>query len=125
MKLLLDTHVLLWWLDDPFLLSDAARIEIASARNAVFVSAISVQEIVIKQARGLLTCPQPILPQIVASRFSPLSITLDHAQALLDLPPLHKDPFDRQLVAQAQAESMTLVTRDATLARYAVPVLTA
>jgi PIN domain nuclease of toxin-antitoxin system len=124
-RLLLDTHAFLWWLDDPQLLADAARIEIANPRNAVFVSAVCIQEIVLKQARNKLTCPDPILPLIAENRFTPLPITLDHAQAVRDLPPLHKDPFDRQLVAQARVEGMTFVTRDGTLAGYGVPVLAA
>jgi PIN domain nuclease of toxin-antitoxin system len=125
MKLLLDTHVVLWWLDNPLLLADAARIEIANSRNAVFVSAICIQEIVLKQARNRLECSDPVLPLVAVNRFSPLPITLDHAQAMRDLPPLHKDPFDRQLVAQAHVEGMTLVTRDAQLAKYGIPVLEA
>jgi PIN domain nuclease of toxin-antitoxin system len=125
MRLLLDTHVLLWWLDDPASLSDAARIEIANPRNAVYVSAASLQEIVIKQAQNKLTCPDPLLPSLEENRFSPLPITLDHALAMGSLPPLHKDPFDRQLLAQCQAERMTLVTRDDTLTKYGVPFLLA
>ena len=66
-RLLLDTHVFLWWLDEPRLLSDPARIEIANPRNAVFVSAVCVQEIVLKQARNRLACPEPILPLIDAN----------------------------------------------------------
>src|SRR5438552_2911613 len=110
MKLLLDTHVFLWWLDEPRLLSDSARVEVANPRNAVFVSSVCIQEIVLKQARNLLTCPEPVLPLIDANRFWPLPIMPEHAQAMRDLPPLHKDPFDRQLVAQCRVESMTLIT---------------
>jgi PIN domain nuclease of toxin-antitoxin system len=122
-KLLLDTHVFLWWIDEPKLLSDLARLEIADPRNAVFVSAVCIQEIVLKQARNRLKCADPILPLVTVNRFTPLPVTLDHAQAMRDLPPLHKDPFDRQLIAQAEVEGMTLVTRDKTLAGYRVPLL--
>lgn len=125
MNLLLETHVFLWWLDDPLLLKDVARIEIANPRNAVYVSAVCVQEIVLKQARNRLTCPEPILPQIGANRFTPLPITPDRAQAMRDLLPLHKDPFDRQLVAQSRVEGLNPVTRDEKLAEYGVPVLRA
>ena len=125
MKLLLDTHAFLWWLDDPLLLADGARIEIANPRNAVFVSAVCVQEIVIKQALKRLSCPETVLPLIAANRFSPLPITLEHAQAMRDLPRLHKDPFDRQLVAQSRVEGMMLVTRDPIIADYGIPVLIA
>jgi PIN domain nuclease of toxin-antitoxin system len=124
-KLLLDTHVFLWWLDDPLLMTDAARIEIADPRNAVFVSAVCIQEVVLKQANNRLECSDPILPLIATNRFTPLPITLEHAQAMRDLPPLHKDPFDRQLIAQGRVEGMTVVTRDEMFARYGVPVLEA
>jgi PIN domain nuclease of toxin-antitoxin system len=124
-KLLLDTHVFLWWLDEPKTLSDLARLEIADPRNAVFVSAVCIQEIVLKQALHRLECTDPIIPLVGANRFTPLPITLEHAQAMRDLPPLHKDPFDRQLVAQARVEGMTLVTRDRVLAGYGILVLEA
>lgn len=125
MKLLLDTHVLLWWLEDPALLADEARVAVANPRNAVYVSASSVQEITIKQARNRLTCPEPLLPLLDENKFSRLPVTLDHALALRALPPLHKDPFDRQLVAQCRCEDLTLVTRDRMQMKYDVPVIAA
>lgn len=125
MRLLLDTHVLLWWLEDPAILADVARVEIANPRNVVYVSAVSVQEIMIKQSRKRLTCPEPLLPLLDENRFSSLPVTLDHALALGSLPLLHKDPFDRQLVAQCLIEEMTLVTRDSVLKKYAAPVIAA
>jgi PIN domain nuclease of toxin-antitoxin system len=125
MKLLLDTHVLLWWLEDPMLIAEMARIEIANPRNAAYVSAASMQEIVIKQGQKRLDCPEPLLPLLDVNRFSHLPVTLAHAMALRELPLLHKDPFDRQLVAQCHCEAMTLVTRDRALSRYVVPFLVA
>ena len=125
MKLLLDTHVFLWWLSDPSLIADASRIEIANPRNAVYVSATSIQEIVIKQAQNRLSCPEPLLPLLDENRFSHLPVTLTHALAIASLPPLHKDPFDRQLVAQCHAEAMTLVSRDRILREYGVSFLLA
>ena len=125
MKLLLDTHVLLWWLDDPALLADAARVAIANPRNAVYVSAVSAQEIAIKASLNRLTWPGPLLPLLDANRFSRLPVTLEHALALRSLPLVHKDHFDRQLVAQCLVEKMTLVTRDPVLKQYAAPVLAA
>lgn len=125
MKLLLDTHSLLWWLEDPTLIAETARIEIANPRNAVYVSAASLQEIVIKQRQNRLTCPEPLLPLLDVNRFSHLPITLTHALALRELPLLHKDPFDRQLVAQCRCDAMTLVTRDRVLMTYDVSFLLA
>ena len=81
MKLLLDTHVRLWWLEDPPLIADAARVEIANPRNAVYVSAASIQEIVIKQGQKRLSCPEPLLPLLDENNFSHLPVTLAHALA--------------------------------------------
>jgi PIN domain nuclease of toxin-antitoxin system len=125
MKLLLDTHVLLWWLEDPPLITEPARIEIANPRNAVYVSAASIQEIVIKQGQKRLSCSEPLLPLLDENKFSHLPVTLAHAMALRDLPLLHKDPFDRQLLAQCRYEGMTLATRDRTLTKYDVPFVIA
>ena len=125
MKLLLDTHVYLWWLADPSQLAEEARIAIAGHRNFVFVSAASVVEIAIKQANGKLTASEPPEDQLEACRFRELPLKVVHAAALRALPPIHKDPFDRMLIAQAQAEGMTLVTRDPVLKRYGVQLLAA
>jgi PIN domain nuclease of toxin-antitoxin system len=128
-RLLLDTHVLLWWLADDPALNDAARAAIADPANAVWVSAASAWEIAIKSALGRLHLPQPaceFVPVALAENdFAPLPIAVDHALRVADLPPLHGDPFDRMLIAQALAEGLTLVTADAALARYPVPVLDA
>ena len=118
MKLLLDTQVLLWWLEDPSTIAEAARIEIANPRNVAYVSAASIQEIVIKQGQNRLSCPDDLLPLLDVNKFSHLPITLEHALRLRLLPPLHKDPFDRVLLAQCRAEDMTLVTRDRVLMKY-------
>jgi PIN domain nuclease of toxin-antitoxin system len=125
MKLLLDTHVLLWWLEDPSIIADSARIEIANPRNAAFVSAASIQEIVLKQEQKRLSCPDDLLPLLDVNRFSHLPVTLHHALTLRVLLPLHKDPFDRMLLAQCRSDGMTLVTRDRVLTKYDAPFLLA
>jgi PIN domain nuclease of toxin-antitoxin system len=125
MKLLLDTHVLLWWLDDPRRLSTEAAAAIRDPANEVFVSAASAWEIAIKKALGKLDAPNNLMEALNACRFSPLSIAIKHALAIQDLPPRHHDPFDRMLLAQATAEGMTLVTRDAEMLKYAVPGIVA
>src|SRR5262245_27684838 len=102
----------MWWLDDPFLLADEARVAIANPRNFVFVSATSIIEIAIKQASGKLKAGEPPEAMLDACRFRELPLKIVHAATLRDLPPVHKDPFDRLLVAQALAEGMTLVSRD-------------
>ncbi|MGD9854592.1 MAG: type II toxin-antitoxin system VapC family toxin [Planctomycetaceae bacterium] len=92
MNLLLDTHVVLWWLDDPALLSSAARTAIADPQNMVFVSAAVAWEIAIKRALGKLTSPPDFETAMQVSGFQPLPITITHALAAGGLPPHHRDP---------------------------------
>lgn len=125
MRLLLDTHVLLWWLAADASLGKRARAAIGAPRASVFVSAASAWEISIKRALGKLVAPDDIAEQLAAHRFEPLSITIDHASAAGDLSPHHADPFDRMLVAQAHAEELTIVTRDPRFASYGIPTLAA
>ncbi len=125
MNLLLDTHVVLWWLDDPALLSSKARTAIAEGSNPTFVSAAAAWEIAIKKARGKLEAPDNLEEVLEQERFQPLPITLHHALAVGSLPPLHEDPFDRIQVAQAKVEGLTLVTRDSFQKKYGVPFIEA
>jgi PIN domain nuclease of toxin-antitoxin system len=113
------------WLQDPGLLSDRARVAIANPRNAVFVSAVLMIEIAIKQAHGKLKIEEPLEAQLKACRFHELPLTIAHAAALRDLPVLHQDPFDRMLAAQALVEGLTLVTRDSLLRQYDIPAIAA
>jgi len=123
MKLLLDTHVLLWWLDDPENISEAAGSAIRSPENPVYVSAATIWEIVIKKALGKLDAPDNLNEVLRACQFSPLSITAEHAMAVGGLQPHHHDPFDRILIAQAKVEGLVIVTRDSDVLRYSVPHL--
>ncbi|MCL4863618.1 MAG: type II toxin-antitoxin system VapC family toxin [Caldilineaceae bacterium] len=126
MNLLLDTHVFLWAIDDDPRLSNAARAAIIDGNNVVFVSAATAWEISIKKAIGKLTIPQgSYLDELRLHRFTPLNITTEHALAVADLPPHHKDPFDRLLIAQAQIEKLTLVTADVRIKQYAVQLIEA
>lgn len=123
--MLLDTHVVLWWLAADPSLAQRARAAIAAPRASVFVSAASAWEISIKRALGKLVAPDDLAEQLAAHRFDELAITIAHASAAGALPPHHSDPFDRMLVAQALAEDLTVVTRDPRFALYGVPTLTA
>ena len=125
MRLLLDTHVLLWWLADGQTLSPTARAAIADGSNLVAISAVSAWEISIKRALGKLSVPDDLEYQITANGFVALPITISDGLAAGGLPRHHDDPFDRMLVAQAQAESLTVVTRDARFAHYDIDVLRA
>jgi PIN domain nuclease of toxin-antitoxin system len=124
MNLLLDTHVFLWAVDNSPDLSPDAREAIVDGQNIVYVSAATAWEISIKRAIGKLKIPQSdYLEELRLHRFTPLSITTEHALAVEDLPPLHKDPFDRMLIAQAQEEKLTLVTRDPRMKLYNVRII--
>jgi len=124
-NLLLDTHVLLWWLDDHPALSKPCRSAIADGNNLVFVSAVVIWEIRIKQALGKLKVPSAFRAILDQQSFNWLSITVEHAHALENLPAHHRDPFDRMLVAQAGIEGFTLVTHDPIFRKYKIPIMLA
>jgi PIN domain nuclease of toxin-antitoxin system len=121
MRLLLDTHLLLWAAGQPKKLPAAARKLIANPRNSLCFSAASLWEIAIKNALGrddFQADPGVLRRGLLESGYEELPITGDHAMAVAVLPALHGDPFDRMLVAQAAVEGMTLVTADAQVAKY-------
>jgi PIN domain nuclease of toxin-antitoxin system len=123
-KLLLDTHALLWWLDGDDRLTPEATEAIAGA-ELVAVSAASAWEIGIKQALGKLDGPVDLSAEMATNGFTGLPITVAHALAAGALPLHHADPFDRMLVAQSRLEGLTLVTRDDRLAVYGIAHLRA
>lgn len=125
MKLLLDTHLLLWAAGDPDQLSMKARALIEEADNELFFSAASLWEIAIKRGLGRTDFhvdARVLRRSLLDNGYSELAITSEHAVAIDTLPPLHKDPFDRILVAQAMVEGITLLTTDALVAKYPGPV---
>jgi PIN domain nuclease of toxin-antitoxin system len=123
-RLLLDTHALLWWLADESL-HPGAQDAIADPANLVAVSAASAWEISIKKALGKLAAPDDLEQQVEAGGFVPLPISTAHGTAAGQLPHHHDDPFDRMLIAQAFAEGLTIVTRDKRFDDYGVAVLPA
>ena len=123
MKLLLDTHVLLWWLDNPALLSEDARDAISEPTNDVFVSSAVAWEIAIKRGLGKLTAASDLESAIQACDFRMLPITMAPALATESLPPHHRDPFDRLLIVQALDEGLTILTADRAFEPYRVPVV--
>jgi PIN domain nuclease of toxin-antitoxin system len=122
MKLLLDTHAVLWWLADADL-DPQALDAIADPGNLVFVSAASVWEAAIKAGLGKLDIPEPLDVAFRDDGFEPMPIAFAHAERAGGLPVHHRDPFDRMLIAQAQIEGLTIVTRDPAFAPYDVTVL--
>ena len=125
MNLLLDTHVLLWWLDDNPILLTNSKDAIADGSNIVFVSAVTIWEIKIKHTLGKLEIPVNFREVLEQQAFTMLSITVDHAHLIGKLPPHHRDPFDRMLIAQAMFEHFTLVTRDSRFKQYEVSTIRA
>jgi PIN domain nuclease of toxin-antitoxin system len=126
MRLLLDTHAFIWWDSDPGQLSAAALAALRNPANEVWVSAVSVWEMVIKAQLGKLSLRLPladIVAQQQANGLRFLPVTLSHVLAVEGLPPIHKDPFDRLLVAQATVEGAELVSGDRVFAQYPVRVL--
>lgn len=116
MRILLDTHVLIWWDEGARLSRDADR-AIREAEQ-VYVSAVSGWEIAIKTSLGRLRPKRTVAEAAAESGFEELPVFLRHAEALTGLPPHHRDPFDRMLVAQALVEGLTIVTRDANFRPY-------
>lgn len=123
MRLLLDTHALIWWLNGDARLSRAAKAAIGDADNAVYVSAASAWEITTKHRLGKLSAgplADDVEREIVNQNFDPLPVTLGHGQRAGALPGPHKDPFDRMLIAQAQAERLALVSNETIFDHYGV-----
>lgn len=125
MRLLLDTHALIWWLEGGARLRDEARAAIRSRANEVRVSPVSAVEISIKVAKGKLEAPGDLAAQIVRHGFTALPVTIEHGIAMLGFPTKHGDPFDRLLIAQARREGLTIVTADRAFAAYDVPIMPA
>ena len=125
MKLILDTHVILWWLEDRTNVSESARDAISDPTNIAMVSAVSAWEVAIKRGLGKLDAPSDFVESIEFCGFLSLPITMKHGMATESLPLHHRDPFDRMLIAQAIVENATLVTRDPLIRLYGIPTITA
>jgi PIN domain nuclease of toxin-antitoxin system len=127
MRALLDTHTFLWWVTDDPQLSPLARAIIEDGGNELYLSAASAWEIAIKVQTGRLPLPVPpaeFVPQhMQESGFQPMPVQITHALRVYDLPPLHRDPFDRLLVAQALAEGFPIVTADPLIRQYEIETL--
>jgi PIN domain nuclease of toxin-antitoxin system len=125
MILLLDTHTLIWTLENNPTLSHMARDTIINGENMIFVSSVSAWEICIKKSMGKLETPDNLYEEIRLHRFTELKINFEHARLAGKLPAIQRDPFDRMLISQAMIEKLTLITRDKQIAQYDVNCLTA
>ena len=125
LRLLLDTHTFVWCLSDVPKLTEEARTAIAEPRNDVFVSAVTGWEISVKRAKGRMIAPDNLSAMIGEKGFIHLPLTFHHVEQAGNLPMHHRDPIDRLLVAQAQAEGLILVTRDAFIPLYGIRTMAA
>lgn len=125
MKYLLDTHILLQWLNNDRTLSHKISEIIANPDNIIFVSSVNTWEITIKKSLGKLEAPNDIEKAIEANEFQKLPITIEHSTYIANLPLYHKDPFDRLLIAQAIVERLTLLTCDTQIPKYSVHIIQA
>jgi PIN domain nuclease of toxin-antitoxin system len=123
LRLLLDTHAALWWLRNDGDLGEAAIDELADESNDVLLSAVVVWEIAVKRALGKLEASEDVIQMIRSYDVRGLPITLAHAAEVERLPPHHRDPFDRMLVAQAMLEGAAIVSRDEKLRPYDVEII--
>ena len=123
MNILLDTHMLIWALEDNLRLSKESRELIINPDNLVFVSAASVWEISIKKSLGKLQTPDNLIDEITSHRFDLLAIYAHHSEAVISLPEIHKDPFDRMLIAQANYEHFHFITADEMLLKYPCKII--
>jgi len=124
-RLLLDTHVLLWWLSDDSRLGKTSRKAISNPRNQVYVSAASTWEISIKKSTGKLTAPEDMDAIVESEGFDKLPITLFHGEQAGLLPEHHRDPFDRMLIAQAQSDGLVIITNDEKITQYNIRTMAA
>lgn len=125
LRLLLDTHVLIWALSDPNRLAARTRTAIETEENDVFVSVVSPWELAIKGAREGLRLPDDLMVELNRQRFELLPVLLRHTTPIESMPYHHRDPFDRMLVAQAVVDGLTIVTADRKLTNYQVSLLPA
>ncbi|MEH1857965.1 type II toxin-antitoxin system VapC family toxin [Nostoc sp.] len=127
MRALLDTHAFIWWVTNDPQLSANARNLIADSGNILFLSVVSAWEIVIKNKLGKLTLPEPVeqyIPtRLAINRFESLPIQMSHVLQVASLPNIHRDPFDRILIAQSQVENLPIVTIDRQITQYLVQTI--
>jgi PIN domain nuclease of toxin-antitoxin system len=124
MRLLIDSHVALWWLEgNPSLGAESSHLLLAA--DEVFFSAVTPWELGIKRALGKVSFPDGLSSSLVEGGFTPLPIAITHAELAAELPAHHRDPFDRMLVAQAQLESLALMSADRAFGTYTVELIDA
>ena len=124
MNILLATHVVIWWYEDPLRLKDEARKIFEDRQNVLFLSPIIIWEISIKQTLNKLRVPEGLIEKAIHDLIE-IPIPIKHTQALKKLSLIHNDPFDRILIAQAKVENLCLMTRDKQIAKYDIKTILA
>lgn len=122
MNILLDTHIVLWWLMDDENLPEMHRKIISNPNNFCYISAATIWEISIKSKLGKLKISKNYTDELVKEGFLKLPVNWQHSKGVRDLPFIHRDPFDRLLIAQAQIENLTLLTVDENIKKYKIDV---
>ena len=125
MNYLLDTHILLWWLSEPEKIGKKAHTIISDKSNRVFASSISFWEMAIKSGYGKLNIPRNMMETLLTEGFELLSLHPKETFSVIDLPPIHRDPFDRMLIAQAKFSDLVLITKDKNILSYPLVTLKA
>ena len=123
MNLLLDTHIVLWWLNDDPKLTDTHRTIICNTENLCHISSATIWEISIKSKLGKLTIPNKYAVELKKEGFLELPVSWRHTDSLKELPLIHNDPFDRLLISQALLEGMTMLSVDEHMKKYNIKVL--
>ncbi len=119
---LIDTHIFIWWMENNKRLSKKLYDLLSNPQNQIFLSVVSIWEIVIKQSKNRLNISVDIEKGVKISGFSTLPIEVTHALKIQELPIYHNDPFDRMIIAQAQIENLTLITNDPKIKKYKVKI---
>jgi len=123
MKILLDSHYLVWSLQAPQLMTEREYAIISNTENELYFSAISIMELNIKASKGKLPLAKNLAHFSIETGFIPLPFTWEHAETTSKLPLIHSDPFDRMIAAQAYHENLSLMTRDQILRQYPIQIL--
>lgn len=125
MRLLLDSHVVIWSMASPELLRESTRLALQDPKNECFISAAVIWELELKIGKGKLVLPDDFAASLASQDFSELPVTWQHARAIRRLPDIHADPFDRLMMAQAAEEGLTFVTADRFCLQYPISLLSA
>lgn len=125
MKYLLDTHVIIWWLNTPNKIKNSTQKIIKDKKNIIYISSVTIWEIAIKKQSNKIKIPSNFLEALKSEQFKLLDLIAEESLSVINLPSIHKDPFDRLLIAQAKLNDLTLITKDKKILKYPINTLVA